>query len=171
MEFAGFPADAQVFLAELAENNSKAWFESMRPRYEAAIVGPMRALVRDLTPAMLAIDSEFEVRPAVGRTISRPHRDIRFSRDKSPYRTSAWLVLRRPGRLWPKALAFFFEFDAHGSRYGMGYYSAPPSVMAAMRHAMDEDPQRFARLIEPLRHVFELDGETYKRRLACDHGP
>lgn len=72
--FEGFPADATTFLVELAEHNEKAWFDANRDRYERMLRGPMTALVHEL-------ESLF----GPGK-LFRQHRDIRFSKDKRPYK-------------------------------------------------------------------------------------
>lgn len=72
--FDGFPADAQVFLRELGEHNDKVWFDANRERYERVLRGPMTALVRELEGLF-----------GPGK-LFRQHRDIRFSKDKRPYK-------------------------------------------------------------------------------------
>lgn len=128
-----FGPEAVAFLHALAANNDRNWFAAHRAEYEGHLVAPMRALVTALAPTVLAVDPDLDVRPRVGGAISRIHRDTRFSRDKSPYRASAWLAFRRPGPGWPSRPALFFEIGQEGWRCGMGYYAARPATMARLR--------------------------------------
>jgi uncharacterized protein (DUF2461 family) len=74
MEFTGWPAEALRWFDDLEANNTKAWFHANRAGYDDAVRGPLEALVDDVM-------KEFgELR------VSRPNRDTRFSRDKTPYR-------------------------------------------------------------------------------------
>ena len=165
MEFEGFSPGSLAFFRDVAEHNSKAWFEANRGRYERDVLAPFRALVAGLGELMLDIDAGLEVRPAVNKTISRIHRDTRFSADKSPLRDHMWLVFKRPRGDWQDAPAFYFELSADGYRHGMGYYAPSPQTMAAFRSHIDADPDAFRALVGAIGRArrFRLAGEDYKR--------
>ncbi|MFD0717215.1 DUF2461 domain-containing protein [Paenibacillus sp. GCM10027626] len=132
------------FLDELADNNSKLWFEDNKPTYIEHVLQPAQALVLKLSDQMLAIDPCFETSPSIGKTISRIYRDTRFSNDKSPFRTNIWIVFKRPKKEWADAPAFFFELSPESYRYGMGFYSASKDTMDAFREMIDNNPDEFA---------------------------
>jgi uncharacterized protein (TIGR02453 family) len=89
MSVAGsFPSDTILFLADLAANNSREWFEANRDRYEAAYVAPGRAFVEALGPRLADISPGVHYEPRVNGSISRINRDVRFSADKSPYKSN-----------------------------------------------------------------------------------
>ena len=161
--FNGFSRDALDFLADLKANNNKGWFEAHRSDYEEHLLAPLRALTAGLTPLMLAIDPDLITTPA--RVISRIHRDTRFSRDKSPYKTTLWLTFKRPLTDWQDAPAFFFELGAESWRYGMGFYAASRETMDRLRQLIERKPARFAELIAFLdgQERFVVEGEQYKR--------
>jgi len=120
--FTGFSRQAFLFLRDLKANNDKAWFKAHRPDYEQYLLQPLRDLVTDLTDAMLDIDPCFEVAPTVNKTISRIHRDTRFSRDKSPYRDCMWIVFKRSGKEWSRwGVGYFLEINPTWYRYGTGF--------------------------------------------------
>lgn len=105
--FSGFNSDAFKFFRQLARNNKKEWFDRNRERYDTVIVGAFQALLHRLAPVVLELNPEFEVRGKFNGNLSRINRDIRFSRDKSPYKTSFYCFFydrsRRPkhdGRLY-----------------------------------------------------------------------
>lgn len=168
--FTGFPPEALAFLSDLAGHNTKAWFETHREEYRAHFLLHLQNLVTDLSGFMLGIDPEFETRPAVDRTISRIHRDIRFSRDKSPYRTTAWITFKRPIRNWQDSPAFFFEIAPASCRYGMGFYGASRQTMDRLRAAIDGDDPELRRLLASFsaQEAFVTEGESYKRPLRPD---
>ena len=168
--FDGFPPQALAFFEGLAANNSKAWFEAHRGDYEAHLLTPLKALVSDLAEPMLAIDPELVVIPAVDRTISRIYRDIRFSRNKSPYKTHLWVSFKRPSPDWKAAPCFFFEISADGYRYGMGFYSASRETMDNLRRLIEARPAEFRAVVACLegQTSFSLEGECYKRPLRPD---
>ena len=82
--FAGFSAETFTFFRQIGENNRGEWFEAHREQYARHVLAPLRALASDLAPFMASIDLSVELR--ADRTLSRIHRDTRFSHDKSPFR-------------------------------------------------------------------------------------
>ena len=165
--FKGFPQDSITFLKELKNNNNKQWFESHRQSYEVLLLNPLKNLVTDLGDFMLSIDQNFEVSPSVNKTISRIHRDTRFSRDKSPYRTSQWVTFRRPQKDWKNTLSYFFEISIDSYCFGMGFYSAAPETMEKFRELTDKKPEEFKKAISfySRQKTFVLEGEKYKKIL------
>jgi uncharacterized protein (TIGR02453 family) len=92
-----FSRDTVSFLRDLARNNRTPWMEENRGRYRAAIVEPFRALLERLAPAALKLNPRFVVSGRVGENFSRINRDIRFAKDKSPYRPQMYLFFAEPG--------------------------------------------------------------------------
>src|SRR5207244_7542973 len=85
--FGGFRPAAFRFLRDLARNNEKAWFEANRNVYEREVRDPMRLLVETLDAKLGSIAPEIVGDPT--RSLFRIHRDVRFSKNKSPYKTNA----------------------------------------------------------------------------------
>ena len=86
-EFAGFGRGALSFLRSLARNNRREWFERHRAEYELEVLAPLRELVEEMDVRLATIAPELIGNPR--RSIFRIHRDVRFSADKSPYKTNA----------------------------------------------------------------------------------
>jgi uncharacterized protein (TIGR02453 family) len=129
--FKGFSPKTLKFLRAIKANNNKAWFEAHRNDYEEYVLGPLRDLVTDLGDFMLDIDPRFEVEPAVNKTISRIYRDTRFSKDKSPFRSTVWITFKNRNKDWTtNVCGYFFELSMDSYRYGMGFYDAAPSIMS-----------------------------------------
>lgn len=86
-EFTGFGRGALGFLRRLARNNRREWFEKHRAEYEVEVLAPLRGLVEEMDVRLATIAPELLGNPR--RSIFRIHRDVRFSADKSPYKTNA----------------------------------------------------------------------------------
>jgi len=91
--FRGFTSDSFSFFRELAGNNNKPWFDQNRPRYETHVSGAFRELLRALEPSLLRLNPNFGVSGKTNGNFSRINRDIRFSKDKSPYKPNYYLYV------------------------------------------------------------------------------
>lgn len=163
--FQGFLPETFKFLLELEFNNNKPWFEENKPDYLKYVVEPFKQLVKELSNFMLAIDSGFETRPEISKTISRIYRDVRFSKNKTPYKSSVWITFRRVGREWVLDPCFFFEITPHLYRYGMGFYTTSKETLNRLREMIDaEDPEFLeADRLYRSQDVFTMEGERYKK--------
>jgi uncharacterized protein (TIGR02453 family) len=167
MHFSGFSQKALTFLKQLKKNNDKVWFDAHKKEFEQHLLQPLQALVSDLGASMLAIDPQLEVRPITNKTISRIYRDARFSKDKSPYKTTLWITFKRPGENWQDGPAYFFEIGIDLYRYGMGFYQASKNTMDKLREVIDTKPKAFQKAIAFYegQKNFVVEGEQYKRVL------
>ena len=163
--FNGFTHETLNFFNELHLNNNRAWFEENRARYKAVVYSPFIELGHALAEPMSKIDPGFELRPE--KIISRMNRDVRFSRDKSPYRSNVWISYKRPQKEWMEAPAFFFELMPDSYRYGMGFYSATKSTMDLFRERMVKRGDDFSKIVSSIsrKGIFSVEGEAYKRKL------
>ncbi|MDD5544540.1 MAG: DUF2461 family protein [Acidobacteriia bacterium] len=93
--FAGFDRDSFQLFRDLADpvNNNKLWFDANRWRYEQHVVGRMRALLQALKPPAMRLNPHFDFSGKTNGNFSRINRDIRFSKDKSPYKLNYYLYL------------------------------------------------------------------------------
>jgi uncharacterized protein (TIGR02453 family) len=89
-------AETFRFFRELVRNNHKPWMDANRDRYKSVIVEPFRVLLDRLAPAARKLNPRFETSGRVGVNFSRINRDIRFARDKSPYRPQMYLFFAEP---------------------------------------------------------------------------
>jgi len=164
--FRGFSPKTLKFLRGLKANNNKTWFQAHRADYEEYVLQPLRELVTDLGDFMLDIDPYFEISPAVNKTISRIYRDTRFSKDKSPFRSTVWFTFKNQKKDWTTHVCgYFFELSIDSYRYGMGFYNAAPVIMSRFREMIDDNPKEFLKAISffDKQKAFVLEGENYKR--------
>ncbi len=162
--FKGFSQKTTDFFRGIRENNHKSWFEEHRQVYLEYVLKPAHDLVYDLSSLMLKIDPKISVVPS--KIVSRIYRDIRFSKDKSPYKTRLFFSFKRPGTEWMDAPGFYFEVDYNRYSFGMGIYDASPATIKAFRESMDSKPSEFLKATAFYRKeggIFKLGGERYKR--------
>ena len=91
-----FTRETSRFFQELRRNNRKAWMDENRERYLSTVVQPFRHLLEELSPAILELDLRFDVSGRTGSNFSRINRDIRFAKDKTPYKTQMYLKFSVP---------------------------------------------------------------------------
>ncbi len=118
--FAGIPPEAFRFYAELEENNNREWWLGHKDVYDAAVKEPLSALLAELEP---------EFGPA---RLFRPYRDVRFSQDKSPYKTAQGAFATRQ-----EGVGYYLQVSADGLLVGGGYRSHTPAQLARFRAAAD----------------------------------
>src|ERR1700722_15873292 len=85
-----------LFFRDLARNNRKVWMDANRERYQQTVVQPFRRLLEALSPVMLKLDARFDTTGRSSANFSRINRDIRFAKDKTPYRPQMYLKCSAP---------------------------------------------------------------------------
>lgn len=88
--------DTFRFFRDLARNNRTEWMEANRDRYKQCVTQPFRCLCEALAPSVLRLDSRFDTSGRTGANLSRINRDIRFAKDKTPYRSHMYLKFSAP---------------------------------------------------------------------------
>ena len=91
-----FTRETFRFFRDLGRNNCKPWMDENRERYQTAVVQPFRRLLEELSSDVLELDSGFDVSGRTGPNFSRINRDIRFAKDKTPYKTQMYLKFSVP---------------------------------------------------------------------------
>ena len=156
--FNGFGVAALDFYEDLEDNNSKAFWAAHKQVYDDEVRAPMLALLELLAP-------EF----GVGKAF-RPYRDVRFARDKTPYKTHQGGFVARGD-----ATGFYVEVNAAGVRVGAGCYRLSGDTLHRYREAVDDDRLggELEAVVGRIRDQgYELGGEqmrTRPRGVAADH--
>jgi len=174
-----FTAQTLRFFKQLAANNNKEWFEAHRDDYETNVREPMRELVEELDVRFARFAPEIGGDPK--RSMFRINRDIRFSKDKSPYKTNAgcWFHHRSASRKVGSEAAegsagFYFHLQPGKSFIGAGVWMPPRPQLTKLRDAIAEKPQAFGRMVQALPKRFGgLSAESALKRIprgyAEDH--
>ncbi|MGF4043159.1 DUF2461 domain-containing protein [Paenarthrobacter nitroguajacolicus] len=146
--FEGIPTAAFRFYAELEENNNREWWLEHKTTYDAEVKGPLTALLSELEP---------KFGPA---KIFRPNRDIRFSQDKSPYKTAQGAFAASQ-----EGVGFYLQISADGLLIGGGYHSHTPAQLARFRAAVDvpDSGSELQRIVDAVAEAgFAIEGEKLK---------
>jgi uncharacterized protein (TIGR02453 family) len=167
--FTGFPNEGLQFLADLGEHNDRDWFNARKQTYTDNIVIPAVAFAGSLGERLQYISPhiQYDTRTNGQGSLMRIYRDVRFSEDKSPYKT--WVGIR----FWeggPKAggnPGFFFGFDATGGGLHVGMHGFDKSLLASYRAAVDNE-ELGGELEEAVASVraaglYEIKGQHYKK--------
>jgi uncharacterized protein (TIGR02453 family) len=146
-DFRGFGPNALPFFKALKFHQSKAWFEENRGLYESDVLQPMVALLDDLTAAFAR--KRVPLKADGKRSIFRLHRDVRFSKDKSPYKTHAGALLTRSGgKNDPGVL--YVHISPEGCFAAAGFHMPEPDTLRKMRAAIKAKPARFKAVLAAL---------------------
>ena len=159
--FQGFTDETFEFFMAISFNNNSDFFHANHDWYLRAVREPCLALAEALSPAVEALDDDLERRP--NRVVSRINRDIRFSRDKSPYRDYIWLAFRRPGEERHSTLGVYFDIRAEGASCGMGFYDENRPLMNGLRRRLLTEPEVFLEKWAPAREGFTPYIRGFKR--------
>jgi uncharacterized protein (TIGR02453 family) len=172
--FAGFEPAAIDFMAELAANNDRAWFQPRKAEYERLIRDPFEALVAELADRLERRGIPLHADPK--RSIFRIYRDTRFSKDKSPYKThlGASFPWMEPGEHGYEVVdgqahanGGYFNFQPGEMYVGGGMWMPDKGRLEAFRRAIVDDPDRVRAALEEPGFVAAFGSvtahETYKR--------
>ncbi|MEL6558141.1 MAG: DUF2461 domain-containing protein [Bacteroidota bacterium] len=134
------------FLYDLRANNSKEWFDQNRERYQKT-----RTNFIDVSQAIINSIEAFDEKIAETqldpkKTMMRINRDIRFSKDKTPYNSHLFTYINEGGKKTPTA-GYFFSFDPGQSFYGAGAYKPPTDILNQMRQEIDYNPEEWKELV------------------------
>jgi uncharacterized protein (TIGR02453 family) len=149
MGFHGFPDEALIFYEGLEADNSKAYWGAHKLHYESAVKEPMLALLDELA-------AEF------GQAhMFRPYRDVRFAKDKSPYKTHQGAYV--PAGI--EGIGFYVQIGADGLYVGGGWWAQGEQILR-FRDALDDDAAggELEKLVESLSDSYKLGGDRLKTR-------
>ena len=175
-EFTGFSPEAIQFLVDLAANNERPWFQARKTDYERLLKEPLEALCADVAVEFVKRGVPLQSDPK--RSPFRIYRDVRFSKDKSPYKThiAANFPWRGDGAddapTWGGG---YFHLQPGEVYVGGGMWHPEPAWLAAWRDAVDRDPGRVHTAINDPRFVKrfkDVHGDSFKRTptgYAADH--
>src|SRR5215813_10717345 len=132
------------FLKDLKTHNERAWFQANKQRYEADVREPFLRLIADLAPTLKKIGGGFAADPSPnGGSMMRIYRDIRFSKDKSPYKTYAaahfWHAKGKAGA----APGYYLHLEPGNSVIGGGIWQPEPKALKKIRDKIAGDPKGF----------------------------
>ena len=146
MAFTGIGKRALPFFKALAFHQSKDWFEANRAIYEEDVKGPLGALAEEVGAALA--NAKIPIK-GDEKSLFRIHRDVRFSKDKSPYKTNAGLAMTRSGSKTDPGV-LYFHLSPEECFGAAGFYHPEPQDLARMRRAIVREPAAYRRMVAAL---------------------
>jgi uncharacterized protein (TIGR02453 family) len=121
------------FFGDLKRHNRKEWMDANRDRYRSEVVEPFRALLTALAPSVIKLHPGFDTIGRTGVNFSRINRDIRFARDKTPYRTQMYLTFPDPGAEEKATTQLYIGISAEAVTAGFRVYAMGPAKTSPFR--------------------------------------
>lgn len=128
-----FPKKTIAYLKKLSKNNTREWFENNRDKYGSDFLEPCFQFVVEMGDKLQDIDPDIVAIPKIDKSIFRLHRDVRFSKDKTPYKTNAGLYFWNGKMKKMDASGFYFHLEPKLFGVGLGIYIFPPQLLKKYR--------------------------------------
>lgn len=159
-----FTNDYLNFFKELAANNNKEWFDANRKRYENTVKIPFQTFVDELIAELSKIDSEIQI--TIKEAIFRINRDIRFSKDKTPYKLNNSAIISKEGRADKNHPGLYIELGPEQLRIYGGLYMPSTAEIQKVREAIVRQSDYFNSIINKAtfkNNYGKIRGEQQKR--------
>jgi uncharacterized protein (TIGR02453 family) len=157
MEFTGFPREALPFLASIAQNNNKEWFEAHRDEYENYILNPSRAFVVEMGEHLQALEPTIHAEPKINRSLYRIYRDTRrMGANKAPIKTRIGVIFWQGNGKRMQSSSFYMHFSPESLYVATGVRWFEKPMLDAFRETIKNDAKR-AELASILREIKAKD--------------
>lgn len=131
-----FPKRTAAYLNKLSKNNNREWFEANRELFNSDFLEPAVQFVSEMGEKLLSLDPEIVAIPKTDKSIFRLHRDVRFSKNKAPYKTNAGLYFWNGKAKKMDASGFYFHLEPKYFFIGAGTYMFPKDLLKKFRDAV-----------------------------------
>ena len=161
-----FPKKTAAFLNKLSKNNRREWFESNRDLYNSDFLEPATQFVIEIGDKLTDLDQDIVAIPKIDKSIFRLHRDVRFSKNKQPYKTNAGLYFWNGKAKKMESSGFYFHLEPKYFGAGVGIYIFPPHILKKYRDVVS-NPAKAGELHKIVRTLknkgYSVLGENYKK--------
>jgi uncharacterized protein (TIGR02453 family) len=134
--FNGFSKQTITFFRQLAQNNTKMWFDQNKALYEQQVLAPSRDFILAMGARLKTIAPGVQADPRVNKSLFRLNRDIRFSPDKTPYKTHLGLWFWEGSRPRMECSGFYFHLEPQRFMLGVGLYAFPKDMLETFRQSV-----------------------------------
>ncbi len=134
------------FFRELRKNNHRDWFHENRSRYEQDVKTPLLQFITEFASSIQAISPHFLAIPKVGGSLFRIHRDVRFSKDKRPYKEAAGIHFRHEAGKNAHAPGFYLHLGPGEVFAALGIWGPGSKELLAIRQEIASDPEEWIRI-------------------------
>ncbi len=161
-----FGEDTFSFLSRLGENNNRDWFHEHKHEYEAMVREPALDFIRAMQPELARFAPHFvAVDKKVGGSLMRVYRDVRFGKNKQPYKTNIGIQFRHELGKDVHAPGFYLHIEAGEAFVGAGIWHPDGETLKKIRMYIDAHPTRWQDALsdKALNKAFSLAGDSLKR--------
>jgi uncharacterized protein (TIGR02453 family) len=157
-----FTSETFRFLKELKAHNDRAWFNANKGRYEDHVKVPSLRFIQDFAPYLKKLSPHFNAGP---RSLFRIYRDVRFSKDKSPFKTHLGIQFRHDRGRDVHAPGYYFHIEPGQCFTGLGLWHPDGRTLRAIRELIVEQPALWkkATRVRRFTSVLELGGDSITR--------
>ncbi len=163
---ASFDNQLFSFLRQLHRNNRRDWFNSHKESYEEQVRHPALRFISDFGPRLREVSPHFVADPRpVGGSLFRIHRDVRFSKDKRPYKTSVGIQFRHKRAKDAHSPGFYLHLEPGNCFIGLGIWRPDGPTLRKIRSYLAENPDRWSRVVgdRSFYGIFQLGGDSLKK--------
>jgi len=165
--FTGFNADFWQFFAELKDNNNREWFAANKSRYQDKVVAPISAFISAIGPRLQNISRHYTADPRPNKgSMFRIYRDVRFAKDKRPYKEHAAAQFRHHLGKNAHAPGFYVHLERGNIRYGGGIWAPPADTLGKIRQRIVDKPDKWRAVIKNkdiIKQFGGIQGDGLKR--------
>lgn len=158
-----FTTETFNFLCKLSKSNKRDWFEKNKLVYEAAVRTPALQFITDMAEGLAMISPHFLAQPKkVGGSLMRIYRDVRFAKDKRPYKTNIGIHFRHERAKDVHAPGFYVHIEPGECFIGVGIWRPDPAALGKVRDAIVAQEKNWQKAMneKTFRENFELSGDA-----------
>jgi len=159
-----FTAKTFKFLSDLEKNNNRDWFNEHKQDYEDLVRTPALDLIEDIEKPLQKFAPQFNAIPnKVGGSLMRVYRDVRFSKDKTPYKINIGIQFRHQRGKDVHAPSYYCHLSQAECFIGAGIWRPDGGALKGIREAIDEKPAAWKKAKRAVKNGFELSGNALIR--------
>ncbi len=160
-----FPKKTAAYLNKLSKNNTREWFETNRELYNSDFLEPAVQFVFEMGDRLIDLDPEIIAIPKIDKSIFRLHRDVRFSKDKSPYKTNMGLYFWNGKAKKSDAVGFYFHVESKLFGAAAGIYMPPPWLLKRYRDTVTNPDKgnELQMIVKKLEKKYDVGEKKFKR--------
>lgn len=161
-----FPHGTEEFLSKLSRNNNREWFEAHRDDYKTMFLEPAQEFVVEMGRKLQTIRPNIIAAPRIDKSIFRLHRDVRFSKDKLPYKTNLGILFWEGDDKKLESSGFYFHIEPKYYFIGAGSYIFSDTMLKVYREALADKTagNQIASAVKKMKKLdYQIGGEHFKR--------
>lgn len=161
-----FPKCSADFLIKLSRNNNREWFEKHRDDYKSMFLEPAQEFVMEMGSKLQTIRPDIIAIPKVDKSIFRLYRDVRFSKEKSPYKTNLGILFWEGDDKKLESSGFYFHIEPKYFFLGGGTYFFSDNIIKTYREALSDKTagEQIAAAIKKVTKLgYQIGGKHFKR--------